>query len=391
MSLVLESPSRALASGAHPAIFVTFLAFGAATGLWGGSLPEVVRQAGVTPRLLGAALTVFMLAYIVSMSSGGWLARRVSLKRILLVSLPAQGLALAALLQAPSAQLFFAAFAVFGLITGLIDLVMNAEGTRVEADKGRPILAGLHGGASLGMAIGALSGGWLAANLGTWAVSMLGAALFALAVLMLATGTPDRGIDPPRGVQAAGGGGRLILALLGVVVGISMAGEMTASAWSAPLLIEQAPDFAAWAGTGAAVFALAQALIRFQADPLRRRFGDPLLLVLSLAVALVGLAIVTVSPTFAVSAAGFGLIGLGTACVVPCGFATAVARSPLAPSASLALVAFASALPRLPTPYLVGEIVTRASIGAAFGMFAALFLVAIGIGLSLRRSEPAGA
>jgi len=113
--------------------------------------------------------------------------------------------------------------------------------------------------------------------------------------------------------------------------------------------------------------------------------------VLSLAVALVGLAIVTVSPTFAVSAAGFGLIGLGTACVVPCGFATAVARSPLAPSASLALVAFASALPRLPTPYLVGEIVTRASIGAAFGMFAALFLVAIGIGLSLRRKEPAGA
>src|SRR5438045_390543 len=119
MSLAIESPSRALAPGAHPAIFATFLAFGIATGLWSGALPEVARQANVTPRLLGAALTFFMLAYIVSMSAGGWLARRASLRRILIVGLPLQGLALAALLQAPSPQLFFTAFAAFGLVAGL--------------------------------------------------------------------------------------------------------------------------------------------------------------------------------------------------------------------------------------------------------------------------------
>ena len=49
---------------------------------------------------------------------------------------------------------------------------MNAEGARVERDLGRPILAGLHGGASIGIALGAIAGSLIAVNIGALAVAL---------------------------------------------------------------------------------------------------------------------------------------------------------------------------------------------------------------------------
>src|SRR3954464_7102519 len=102
MSIALESHVRPRVAAAQLAVFSCFFAFGIGTGLWGGSMPEVVRQAGVSPRLTGIALTLYILAYIVTMSGGGWLSRRISLRRILVAAVPAQGAALAVLMQAAS-------------------------------------------------------------------------------------------------------------------------------------------------------------------------------------------------------------------------------------------------------------------------------------------------
>ena len=84
------------------------------------------------------------------------------------------------------------------------------------------------------------------------------------------------------------------LLLLGTVLGLGIAAEITAAMWSSRYLAEQAAQLAAFAGAGAAFFTGSQALVRFFGDPLRRRFGDHRLVSVSLAVA----------------ACGFGFVGL---------------------------------------------------------------------------------
>ena len=89
------------------------------------------------------------------MSSGGFLGGRFGLRKVLLVGAPAAGAARSLLLLLAQSRIaIFVSLVVFGVFAGLVDLTMNAEGARVEKELGRPILAGLHGGASTGISLG---------------------------------------------------------------------------------------------------------------------------------------------------------------------------------------------------------------------------------------------
>ena len=108
-------------------------------------LHDVAQGVNVGVRGVGAELQREI------MSSGGFLGGRFGLRKVLLVGAPLQGLTVALLLVAQSANAIFVGLVLFGAFAGLVDLTMNAEGARVERDLGRPILAGLHGGASSGI------------------------------------------------------------------------------------------------------------------------------------------------------------------------------------------------------------------------------------------------
>jgi hypothetical protein len=369
----------------HGAVRSVFIAFGVALGLWSGAVPTVAARSGLSPADLGIGFTLFMIGNLVAMSYAGVLARHFSLRRILLVALPVQGLVLPVLFLSANWLWFMVALTAMGVMVGIIDLVMNAEGMAVEMDKRAPILAGLHGFASGGVAIAALPSSLAVTALGPWTIALAAPVVFGTVALMVARATPER---PHRG---SGKRGRLpitwSLVAIGLVAGISMAGEMAAILWSSSLLALEAPRLAALAGTGAAFFAGCQASVRLVADRLRARLGDPLLMNLSIVVAMAGFAIVALGAGFWTSALGFALIGTGTASIVPCGFALAATTSALAASTALAVVTLVSALPRGPMPFVFGTLVERFSFPVAFGLFTGLLAVALAIALMMQRSR----
>ncbi|MFN8828952.1 MAG: hypothetical protein ACK50Q_01970 [Labrys sp. (in: a-proteobacteria)] len=370
------------------AMVLAFFALGTGFGIWGGAAPTVAARALIGPDLMGLAYSVFVIVYLCGMSGSGLIARFVSIRRMLLATLPATGVVLALLLLTGSPLGLFVGIALFGLMAGMVDLAINAEGTAVEADLSRPVLAGFHGSASLGVALAAILGSLLAVNVGPWSAAVATLILFSIGTAAVLSGSPDRGRLPQKSAGASRPRVTPVLLILGLIVGVSVAGEMAAALFSTPFLTVQAPEKAAIAGMGATAFALCQAMIRFQADRLRARFGDAALLAGSLVIAGLGFCVVALSPTFWMSALGFGLIGIGTGCVVPCGFALAVARSPLAASSALAVVALVSAVPRVPTPYAFGEIASLVSYGAAFGAYALLFALAFVLIVGLMRRGP---
>lgn len=369
----------------------TFLAFGIALGLWSGALPTVARTAGVGPLGLGIVITILTGAYILAMAAGGAVLVRMSTRRLVLLSGPALAIVLVAALMAPNPVLLGLLAGLLGAGFGIVDLAMNAEGTRVESDLGRPILASLHAAASFGMACGAITGSLTAHALGPWSAGGIGAAALAFGLVLVRRCTPER---PPAAARDGSGGSGLVIAAplvaIGIVVGISIAGETAAHMWSGRLLEEQAPALAAYAGLGAAFFAAFQSMIRFAGDRLRRLAGDRTLLAGSMVVAASGFLVIAAFGSFAGSILGFALVGAGTALIVPCSFALAVAHAPAAAAAALSTVSLIAGLPRLAAPYAFGEIAARASIGTAFGLAGAVFLMALGVVAAIGRSKRAG-
>jgi MFS family permease len=268
-------------------------------------------------------LTVYTGAYLIAMSAGGALAHRFGVEPALSVSAIVFGATLCALLNAASEGWVATALIVAGFLGGVVDVLMNAEGARIERRLGRPILARLHAAASAGMALGAILGSLIAASSEPWAAGILAALALALAGAGVAYHRAAL-TDPPAPAPV-GAWGRSGLSFapaligLGVVVGVSIA----ASLWSTLLLREEPPKLAAISGLGAAFFSTCQAALRFNADAIRLRISDLRIIIASFAIAAAGFALVSVQAGFAASVAGFALIGVGTGPIVPCGFAMA--------------------------------------------------------------------
>jgi hypothetical protein len=376
--------SAPLAPSLHATVAGTFFAFGVGLGLWGGASGAILARARVDPAAFGVILTLFTAAYLIAMSASGALSHAFGVSRVLPVLAIVLGVAQCALLNAFSATGVAIGLIAMGFLGGVVDVTMNAEGARIECRLGRPILARLHAAASAGMAVGAILGSLIVASAAPWVAGALAA--LGLAASGLAYDRAARADPPPPSSISASSTRALsfapVLIGLGVVIGVSIAAETAALLWSTLLLRAEAPRLAAIAGLGGAFFSACQATLRFNADAIRARVSDPRIIVVSLAIAASGFAIVGVHAGFVASVAGFAVIGVGTGPIIPCSFALAARQPGAGPAVGLASASLFSALTRLPAPLATGAIAQSLSLPAAFAAFAvALVATAVAAGV----------
>jgi MFS family permease len=205
----------------HAAVAAMFFAFGVGVGLWGGASGAILIRAGVDAATFGVLLTVYTGAYLIAMSAGGALAHRFGVEQALSVSAIIFGATLCALLSASSEAWVAIALIVAGFLGGVVDILMNAEGARIERRLGRPILARLHAAASAGMALGAILGSVIAASRAPWAAGVLATLALALAgVAYHRAARTDSPAPTPAGARGRSGlSFAPALIGLGVVVG----------------------------------------------------------------------------------------------------------------------------------------------------------------------------
>lgn len=377
-----------------------FFAFAIGIGLWSGAIPILLRQSGTDVEGLGFALALHTGAYIGAMSLAGQVARRVRARRLMLLALPAHGLAFAAIFAATSPAALTVSLLLMGLTGGTLDLAMNAEGNAVERAMGRPVLTRMHASASAAFAAGAILGSVLGAGSGPLACSVIVLAItlpVALAVWRLPDLPAVAAATPAAPAGAGPGSARppdgadrsfKVVVRYGLVLGLAIAAEMSAQMWSARLLERQAAELAAFAGAGAAFFAGCQALMRLFGDALRHRFGDRRLIIGSLLIAILGFAVVAASPTFAASLAGFALIGIGMGCVVPCIFVLVAASAPRSPAGAIGTASLLAGLIRLPAPMVLGWLVAEHGDATAFGVIAVSLVGAVLVVMARRPARP---
>lgn len=359
------------------AITTVFVSFGIAIGALAGSMPSVMRNAGIDAETFGLGLTISTVLTVGAMSVGGQIARFASNRTVLLWVLPAFALSLGAYLTAASPVWFFLTIPVMGLCFGLTDLFMNAEAVALEHDVRRPIFMTFHGGVSAGVGAMAVAASWLSTQWGTWAVALVTAAMFATAWFTVQLAISPRPLAAGKTARIGTLPNKAPLMLLGIAAGLIIAAETAALLWSAKLLDEIAPSLAAIAGLGAAFFGLCNAAVRFPGDRMRALFGELPLMIGSLVVSIAGFVALGLSQSFVVSVAAFASVGLGLALLIPTIFAISAKLVPENRAGALSFVSLLSALPRIMAPLAFGIV------AASFGTAVSFGLVAVGLAAAL--------
>jgi MFS family permease len=281
--------------------------------------------------------------------------------------------------------LFLSLF-VLGLASGALDVAMNAQGIEVERMLGRPILSGLHGLWSVGLGFGA-------------GVAALAAAIdvdplehFAVVALVLAVASLVflRALLPAAARPPGESNGSIEvhwtvpLVLLGVIAFCSFVGEGSASDWSAVYMTQELGSSPALGAVAFAAFAVTMAIARFAVDPLRGRLGNVVLVRGGSLIAAAGLGLGLLVHEPAAAIAGFALLGLGLAPVVPIAFSAAGDLDPRATGRLVGRVATMGYVGSVAGPITIGWLAEATSLRLSLGLVVVLALM---ISASARASE----
>ncbi|MEV0534495.1 MFS transporter [Kitasatospora sp. NPDC050463] len=381
---ILERPRRARVS-----ISLVFAVHGAVSGSFVTRIPWIQDRLDLSPGQLGLALVMPAIGSSLAMPLAGRFVHRYGGRAAVrgLISLWCLALTLPAL--APSLPLLCVILLGYGATAGMADVAMNAQGVEVEQRLGRSIMSGLHGMWS--------AGGLLASAFGILAAhqdldARLQLAVTALVLLGLAQpicrGLPDlRAAEddqaPPR--FALPPRSSLVIGLVGFCAVFAEGASMD---WSGVYLKDVTGASATVAAASYTAFALTMAVSRLAGDAAIRRLGAVRATRISGAIATAGGLLVVLADHPAMAVAGFALIGIGIAVVVPLAFAAA-GRIGTNPSQAIAGVATVTYTSGLVAPAVIGALAQATSLTVSFGVVAALTFALLLSAGALRRAEPA--
>ncbi|WP_432127622.1 MFS transporter [Streptomyces sp. bgisy082] len=376
------------------AVAAVFCVHGAVTGSFATRIPWIQEHAGVSAGQLGLALAFPALGASLAMPLAGSVSHRFGARTALRGLLALWTLSLILPSLAPNVWGLCGALFVYGATAGMSDVAMNALGVETETLLGRSIMSSLHGMWSVGALIGSAAG-TVAAHLGGDArIHHLIAALVLTALgLVFCQGVLDvRGAPeeeaPPR--FSLPPKSALVIGAIGFC---GVFAEGASLDWSAVYLRDELGTSAGLAAASTTAFALTMAVARLVGDRVVDRFGAVRTVRVGGAVATLGGLMVVLAPHAAVALAGFGLIGLGVAVVVPLAFAAA-GRSGPNPSQAIAGVATITYTSGLIAPSAIGGIADATSLVFSFGLVTLLaFGLVVGAGVlrSADRKTPAAA
>lgn len=376
-----------MSTSPRTAMLAVFFAFGAMIGGFSGSFPGIMAHSGIGRFEFGLGTMLSMLADVIAMSLAGAISRRYSNRAMLLVLLPAVGLAAFAFMTSASRPMFFIANIAYGAAMGGTDIFMNGEGSAIERDLNKPVFSAFHGAISCGIPIFALLGSFLSTMTSPWMTWALQVTALSFAWICVYRSVPARTINLFRDGRKSQLPNKFPLALIGIIAGICFAAELSALIWSAQLLDEQAPRLAVIAGLGAAFYGICNASVRSVGDHLRKRFGDLPVLMVSIAIAMLGFILLGLSSSFAMSVAAFAIVGFGAALLTPCSWSLAASYTPQNRVAALSFAGAIAGMPRVVSPMIFGWVASSHGIGTAFGLLAAALAFAFGIAVILVQSH----
>lgn len=381
-----------------------FAAFGLFVATWVSRLPLIKSDLGLNELELSIALLGSPIGLILAMRFVAGMIERTSSRTVAMwsiVLLAAAGVlpALAWDLPSLTGMLF-----LLGAAFGAVDIAMNTQAAAIERRAGRPLMSGIHGWYSIGVLAGAGFGS-IAAHLdiAPWlhfsvAGLVVGTAATAAATRLLGreadehealdeadaasaghTPTPDSWFGVFRNPRVA---------LVGAIALAAFFVEGSIDDWSGIYLHEDQGASLGMAPLGAAACGLGMTVARFRGDRLITRIGRRDALQRGAIIAAVGMTAAVLAPHPAIAIAGYGIVGIGVANIIPIAFTLAGNVPGIAPAQSISRVTTMGYAGLFLGPPIIGLLAHFVELGPALLVSSAL-LVGIAIaGRALPSDRP---
>jgi fucose permease len=388
---------KASLTQARYASMALFFVAGLVFGSWGVEIPVVKEKYGLNDASLSLALFAVAVGSIAALSRVGPWISRVGATAASTAGGLTMAVAAALILQVPSFLLLLAVLLVMGFGMAVLDVAMNADAAAVEAAAGRPIMSALHGMFSVGGMVGAAAGGAalshgmrpevhlaLSAVVGAAIVLAARPALFSRAHPRRRDADADAAAAAPRRKRRA-------LLGLGMIALIALIAEGAMYDWATVYMRDVVHASHGVASAAYALFSTGMAAGRFGGDRVRQRFGSAQVVLYSGSLACIGIIAGLLLPYPATALAGFTLMGLGLANMMPVMF-IAAANAPGVPAAEgIARVAGLAYIGMLIGPVLIGAVAQATTLPAGLSVVALCAAVVAGLGPRTVRSHIARA
>lgn len=351
---------------------------------WGPIMPFLRQELSLSYGVGGLHATAFAAGMLLSGIASDRLAPRFGRRRLLWAG--GGGMACAAILLVGAGQVYVTlAAALIAGICGTSLLIMVQAGLAKQHGPSRTIaIAEANIAASLGYGLVPLAvGGFELLGIG-WRAALL------LAVIgWLALFTAGRRIAFPVGddESSAAEHGRLPASFWAAwaALVLAVAAEWSVALWAPDFLIQATNIAPAFASIATTIFAASGIVGRLIVSRLARRYAPPVMLIVSLGVAVLGTTLLWLAPNAYLVLLGLSLTGLGIANAYPLGVAVALQTAGGQVDRASARASSGAAVAILVAPQTLGVAADSVGITSAFGIVAVLAACALALNLLVSR------
>lgn len=361
-----------------------------AFGSWLPRIPEVQQALGLGPAGLAVALLGLPCGTLLTLPFAGPLVGRIGARVAILWGFVFYTIAVSLPALASDATLLFVALMLAGSSISFVELGLNVQADAVEKAEGKLIMTKSHGFWSVGIMVGSLLGSALAAGdlEAQWAIPLVAVLVLPFA-LWVGRRLPVYAPAAPQGAEQRSAWALPSWPLLGIcffVFGITMT-EGAMADWSAIFLRDALGAEGGIVGLGYSVFAAMVAAGRFGGDTLKRRFGSVNTARICGTLALVGAALLYLSPSAAMALLGFAVIGIGVSVGFPLAVTAAASLTDRQASANVAILSFVALLGFLVGPPVIGFVAEHADMRLGIACLVPVLILSLLLAGRLRSSQ----
>ncbi len=373
-----------------------FLVCGLALSSWAPMVPFAKERLGLDESALGILLLLLGAGAILMMPLTGFLSHRYGTRIVIFISGILAAILLPLLLLVNQVAAMGVLLFLFGAAVGAIDVAMNTHGVFVQNQLPKPVMSSLHGLFSVGGLCGSLGLGLLIeAGLSPILAAISIACLLVLILISQYGSLFSKVQEQPGEAQATrqrNGKARSFawlhtsILFLGGACFIVFLAEGAMLDWSALLLTESRGVSVALSGVGYAVFSVAMAVMRLTGDRLVTRLRGKTVVVGGAVLAAVGILIAANAGSLGLTLAGFVLLGMGSANIVPVFFSEAGRIKGVPSAIAIPAVSTIGYAGQLAGPALIGFAAHQYSLPSAISMIGALLFI-VAFSYALRKPE----
>lgn len=371
------------------AVQITFFINGFIYANWVSRLPRLQELYQADDGTIGIVLLASSVGAVGAMPFTGWAIIKNGSRRITLFAVLAYCAIVPLIPLMPNIPSLMFLYLFLGVVTGMLDVAMNAQAVMVEKLYKRPIMTSFHALFSIGMALGAWCGALFADlkfELQDHFLIVVIAALL-LGLWAVRNFIHDR---PDPTLKHEGPLFRLpsqALISIGIITFCCMLGEGAMSNWTVNYMENIAKASESLAPIGLSAFAVAMTVGRIFGDRVRAHMGDKKLIMVGGIVATIGILILLIVATPYATIAGAFLVGLGLSTIVPIAYSIAGNTKDLPSGVGLAMVTTVGYSGFLIGPPLIGFLADWQTLRVALGCVAILFFIMAILGFRYKPNQ----